>query len=74
MSDQPNLITIHTGRYDIQNNVNTPQKIRKDYPPSKSTAPILALKLHCLVLFIEVTIILMIKLMRLIEASKFMKR
>ena len=32
---KPNLIIIHSGTYDIQNNVNTLQKIRKVIPSIK---------------------------------------
>ena len=63
----PKLIIIHSGTNDIQNNVNTLQKIRKVISSIKKYNTDDNIK-SCLVLFIEVTMISMIKLLRLIES------
>ena len=61
-----NLMIIHTGTNDIQNNVNTLQKIRKVNSSIQEHDTDDTSKKHCLVLFIKVIMILRIKLMRLI--------
>ena len=38
---KPNLIIIHSGTNDIQNNINTLQRIRKVICQSKSTTPMI---------------------------------
>ena len=59
---KPNLIIIHTGTNDIHNNVNTLQKIRKVISSIKEYDTDDNIKIDCLVLFIEVTMISRIKL------------